>query len=148
VWLLLSIAASGCGRPEDPARVELRARLVLESQLSNEELARLRDEVSRTIAGRRFLVKQGDGTRELEPQQQRLLFEMLSEPAGMYDEGLRRETGVAVRVLNAPGRSTNAEIEASQRLFIDVETFLPRRYQFDYAFPSAEDFAVDLAVAP
>lgn len=147
-WLLLAVVATGCAQPENPARVELRARLKLDSQLSNEELARLRDEVNRTIAGRRFRIKQGDASRELSQEQQTLLFEMLTEPAGMFDEGLRRDSGAALRILNAPGRSNNAEVEASQRLFIDVETFLPRRYQFDYAFPSADDFALDLVVAP
>ncbi len=73
---------------------------------------------------------------------------MLSQPAGMFDEGLRRERGAALRVLNAPGRSTKAEIEAAQRLLIDIETLLPRRYQFDYAVAGPDDFAVDLAVSP
>jgi hypothetical protein len=146
--LLLSILATRCGRPEDPARVELRARLKLDSRLSNDELGRLRDEVNRTIAGKRFRIQDGDGTRELSQEQQAMLFGMLIEPAGMYDEGLRRHAGVALRVLNAPGRSNHSEIEASQRLSIDIDTFLPRRYQFDYAFPSADDFALDLVVAP
>jgi hypothetical protein len=147
VWLLL-LAAMGCARPEDPARAGLRARLKLDAQLSNDELAHLRDEVNRTIADRRFRIKEGETTRELSLEQQRLLFEMLSEPAGRFDEGVRRDTGAALRILNAPGRSNNSEIEASQRLFIDADTLLPRRYQFDYAFPSAEDFAVDLVVVP
>jgi hypothetical protein len=145
--ILLALAA-GCARPEEPARVELRARLKREAQLSNDELAILRREVSRSIAGKRFRIKEGAATRELSAEQQILLFEMLGEPAGMFDEGLRRDSGTALRVLNAPGRSNNSEIEASQRLFVDIETLLPSRYQFDYAFPSADDFAVDLVVAP
>jgi hypothetical protein len=102
--------------------------------------------VIRTIAGKRFHITEGSATRELSGEQQTMLFAMLSEPTGMYDEGLRREGGVALRVLNAPGHSTNAEIEAAQRLLIDVETLLPRRYQFDYAVAGPDDFAVDLAV--
>jgi hypothetical protein len=73
---------------------------------------------------------------------------MLSNRAGVYDEGLRREGKTTYRVLNAPGRSNNAEIEASQRLWIDVETFVPVRYQFSYAFPGYGDYAYDLAVGP
>lgn len=148
MWLLLLLTATGCARPEDPARVELRARLKLDAQLSHDELARVRDEVKQHIVGKRFRIKDGESTRELSKEQQALLFEMLSEPAGMFDEGLRRNGGAALRILNAPGRSNNAEVEASQRLFIDIETFLPRRYQFDYAFPSADDFALDLVVEP
>jgi hypothetical protein len=149
-WLavVLTLAAVGCERQEDPGRVELRARLKREAQLSNDELGVLRNEVTRTIVGKRFRIKEGATTRELSAEQQTMLFEMLGDPAGMFDEGLRRDRGAALRVLNAPGRSNNSEIEASQRLFVDIETFLPKRYQFDYAFPSADDFAVDLVVAP
>jgi hypothetical protein len=146
--LLLALLAVGCTRPENPARAALRARLKLDAQLTNGELAQLRDEVKRTIAGQRFRIKEGAATRDLSLEQQAMLFQMLSDPAGMFDEGLRRGSGAALRILNAPGRSNSAEIEASQRLFIDVETLQPQRYQFDYAFPSADDFALDLVAAP
>ena len=76
--------------------------------------------------------------------QHAVVFGMLSNRAGVYDEGLRREGGNSFRVLNGPGRSDNAEIEASQRLWIDVETFVPLRYQFTYAFPGYGDYAYDL----
>jgi hypothetical protein len=144
--LLLAIVGTGCRQPEDPARVALRARLTLDARLSNQELDGLRREVIRTIAGKRFSIKEGTATRTASLEQQTLLFEMLSEPAGMYDEGLRHDGGAALRVLNAPGRSSNAEIEAAQRLLIDIETLMPRRYQFEYAVSGPDDFAVDLAV--
>jgi len=146
--LLLVMAIAACVRPEDPVRAELRARLKLEDRLSNDELDRLRHEVSRAVAGKRFRIAEGETIRDLTDQEQGILLAMLDKPAGMFDEGLRRVGGATLRVLNAPGRSTHAEIEASQRLLVDVETFLPRRYQFDYASPDSDDFAVDLSVAP
>jgi hypothetical protein len=148
VLLLLAIAVAACVRPEDPGRAELRARLKLDARLSNDELDRVRHQVSRAIAGKRFRITEAATSRDVSAQQQTMLFAMLDQPAGMYDEGLRRVSGATLRVLNAPGRSSHAEIEASQRLLIDVETFLPRRYQFDHASPDAADFAVDLSVAP
>jgi hypothetical protein len=147
-WLLLSgVAMSTCARAEDPARVEMRARLRHETPLSDDELARVCTEVTRTVADKSFRIKDGEATRELSREEQAVIFGMLSHRAGLYDEGLRRENGTDYRVLNAPGRSDNAEIEASQRLWIAVETFLPIRYQFTYAFPGYGDYAYDLILA-
>ena len=147
-WLLLSgLAMSTCARAEDPARSALRGRLRQETSLSDEELARVCTEVARTVAGKSFRVKDGEVTRELSREQQDVIFGMLSNRAGLYDEGLRRENGTSYRVLNAPGRSDNAEIEVSQRLWIAVETLLPLRYQFTYAFPGYGDYAYDLILA-
>lgn len=144
---VLGLAASACGRPEDPARAALRARLGQEARLSNDELAQVRDEVRRAIEGKTYRLNDADGAREMTSEQRTAIFEMLTHPAGMYDEGLRREAGATVRVLNAPGRSNNAEIEATQRLWIDVATFAPRKYLFTYAFPGYGDYAFDLEEA-
>jgi hypothetical protein len=149
-WLALAagLAIAGCAAPEDPARVELRARLQQETPLTEEELMRLTNEVSRTIEGKSFQAREGDATRALVGEQRTVVFAVLSNRAGLFDEGLRRDGGSAYRVLNGPARSDNAEIEASQRLWIDVETFLPFRYQFAYAFPGFGDYAYDLIPAP
>jgi hypothetical protein len=137
---------SACGRPEDPARVELRERVKQDARLSNEELGRLLDEVGRTVQGKTFRIKDDAGTRDLTEDQRDVVFGMLTDRAGLYDEGPRLEAGTTVRVLNAPGVSSNAEIEASRRLWVDVETFLPRRFEFAYAFPGYGDYSFDLVV--
>ena len=49
-------------------------------------------------------------------------------------------------MFNAPGVSNNPEIEASRRLFVDVETFLPLRFEFAYAYPNPDDYNLDLIV--
>ena len=146
-WLLLSgLATWTCARPEDPARVELRARLQQEVRLSDEELGRFCNEVARTVEGKSFRIKYGEAPRALSAEQHAAVFGMLSNRAGLYDEGLRRDGGINYRVLNGPARSNNAEIEASQRLWIDVETFLPLRYQFTYAFQGYGDYTYDLVL--
>ena len=72
---------------------------------------------------------------------------MLTLPAGVFDEGLRREGEAVARVLNGPARSDNVEIETTQRLLIDVRAVLPRRYEFSYAFPGyGQDQAYDLII--
>ena len=64
----------------------------------------------------------------------------------MFDEGLRTGGGRKARVFNAPGQSNNPEIEASRRLFVDVESLLPLRFEFAHAFQSPDDYAYDLEV--
>jgi hypothetical protein len=147
VLALLStcLIALACGPAEDPARAELRERLKQESPLSNEDLARVRDEVGKAMAGKTFL-KEGAATPELDAAEREVVFGMLTDPAGMFDEGLRTKSGTTFRVLNAPGLSGNAEIEASRRLLVDVETFLPARFEFFYAFPGYGDYSFDLVV--
>ena len=144
--ILVCLAMAACTRAEDPARVELRERLKQAASLSGEELGRLRDEVSRNIAGKTILARQGETTQALDGEQRTVVFGMLTEPIGMFDEGVREEGGLTFRVLNAPGISSNSEIEVARRLWIEVETFLPRRFQFNYAFPNPEDYSLELVV--
>lgn len=146
--LLASVAMAGCAPPEDPARIELRARLKQAATLSPEELARTMEEVSRSLEGKKVQVSQDAMTRELDPAQHDVVLGMLKDRAGVYDEGLRTAQGVSVRVLNAPGLSEHLEYSAARRLFVDVETFLPRRFEFFYEVPGMGDYSLDLIVKP
>jgi hypothetical protein len=105
-------------------------------------------EVGRAAADRRFRVTKGAEAGELNPEQREVVFSMVRDPVGVYDEGVRQVDNTTYRVLNGPGRSDNAEIEALQRLWIDLETFLPGRYQFAYAFPGYGDYEYQLTVQP
>ena len=152
-WRAASVALCialvvACSAPEDPARTRLRDRLRQETRLSEDEVREVIAEVGRAAAGRRFRVKEGAEARELNPEQREVVFSMVSDPVGVYDEGLRQVGNTTYRVLNGPGRSDNAEIEALQRLWIDLETFLPGRYQFAYAFPGYGDYEYQLTVQP
>ena len=135
---------SSCGRPEDPARTALRARLKQDTRLSGGELKRLLDEVGLTIAGRTFRLKQGDATQALNEEQRDVVFGMLINSAGVFDEGLRSQDGGTFRVLNAPGKPLSSEIEGTRRLWVDVETLVPRRFEFAYAVPGFGDYSFDL----
>ncbi len=147
-FLLVCVVTSTCGRAEDPARTVLRDHLKQDARLSDDDLGRLRAEVSRSMADMAFLIKEGETTRALREEQRTVVFGMLTEPIGMFDEGVRQEGGLTFRVLNAPGISSNSEIEVARRLWIEVETFLPRRFQFNYAFPNPEDYSLELVVEP
>jgi len=146
--LLVLLVFTCCSLPEDPARTAFRARLQQNASLSSGELAQLLDTVRATTAAKRFRIKEGTSGRELDDEQRTLVFGMLSNPAGLFDEGLKRDGGSTFRVLNAPGEPLNAEVEASRRLWIDIETFLPRHFEFSYAVPGFGDYGYDLVVQP
>jgi hypothetical protein len=98
------------------------------------------------MQGKRVQVVRGAERADLEGEDREVVLGMLTNRAGVFDEGLKATDGEQMRVFNAPGRSTNPEIEASRRLFIDVDSFLPRRFEFAYAFPSPEDYTLELRV--
>jgi hypothetical protein len=145
---LATLAVSACAPPEDPARVELRDRLRQEARLSETEITRLTDEVAKSIDKKTVRITVHDGTLTPQGDRRAEVFSVLHDRTGVYDEGLKREGGTTYRILNGPGDSDNAEIEATQRLWVDIETLLPRRYEFTYAFQGYGDYAFDLAVEP
>src|SRR5579862_4122542 len=124
VWLLLALLVmSACAR-EDPGRAALRLRLTQAAPLSKEDLGRLLDEVGRSIAGKTIRMEQNAVTRDLEEPQKAAVLGMLTDRAGAFDEGIRTEGGATWRVINEPADSPSAEIEATRRMSIDVNTFL------------------------
>jgi len=136
------LGATACARPEDPARTQLRTRLEQQDKLTPEEVGRVFDEVIRTLQGKQVRAVRDGVENDLVGEERDVVLGMLTDRVGVFDEGLRSTT----RVFNAPGLSTNPEIEAVRRLFVDVRTFLPRRFEFGYAFPSPDDYQLDLAV--
>jgi hypothetical protein len=145
--LVACAVVSACGVREDPARRELSQRLRQDAQLSSEELGRFRAEINGAMAGK-ALFKQGPVPGDLDAEPRELIFDMLAGPAGMFDEGIKTLGEKTFRVLNAPARSTDAEVEAFRRLWIDVETFLPRRFELAHAVQGYEAYSIDLVVGP
>jgi hypothetical protein len=144
--LLATTALVSCTPPEDPARTELRSRLKKQESLSAAEIGRAFDEVGRAMQGKTVRVARGSAATDLGAAERDIVLGMLTDRTGVFDEGLRSGGGRQARVFNAPGQSNNPEIEASRRLFVDVETLLPLRFEFAYAFPSPDDYAYDLQV--
>ena len=141
---LLGVVA--CSAPEDPARAQLRTQLEQQDKLTPEEVGRVFDEVNRSLQGKEIRTVREGVVNELVGEDREVVLGMLTDRAGVFDEGLREAGDSLLRVFNAPGRSTNPEIEAVRRLFVDVRTFMPRRFEFAYAFPSPDDYQLDLAV--
>lgn len=144
--VVLSILAIACAAPEDPARVELRARLKQQAVLTDDELGRVVTEVSKSIGDKPVRATQDGVTKDLDVNQREVVLGMLVNRTGVYDEGLKEIDGRTVRVLNAPGISQYMEYSASRRIMVDVETFLPKRFEFTYEFQGMGDYALDLLV--
>lgn len=134
--LLVALLASACRQPEDPAIAAWRTRLSQETRLTEDEVKRLREDVGRQVSGKVVRVTENGVARTLDEAEKAAALEVLTLPAGVFDEGIRREGERTVRVLNGPAASDNAEIEAAQRLMIDVQTLRPVHYEFAYAVPS------------
>jgi len=128
------VLLAGCTR-EDPARVELRARLKQNTQLTTEEVGKVLDEVGRSLEGKTVQLHQDGKSVAMTQEQNDVVLGMLKYRAGVFDETLRTENGVTYRVINAPGESNDPEYEATRRLLVDVETFLPRRFEFSFGVP-------------
>jgi hypothetical protein len=144
--LLIATVLSCCATPEAPARVALRARLKQTSQLSRDDLGKTLDEIGRTLEGKKVAAKQETVSQELTKEQRDVVLGMLTERGGVFDEGLEKSGDLTVRVINAPGISANPEYSAARRLLVDVETFLPKRFEFKYEVEGMGDYAFDLDV--
>lgn len=137
----------GCGSSEPQVPAALRERLHQETRLTDAEVGQVRLEVGRRVGDRAIRLTEGGTSRVLDAEERRGVLEVVTLDAGVFDEGVRREGTTTFRVLNGPARSTNAEIEASQRLWVDADTLLPRRYEFAYAFPGVgEDRVYELTI--
>ena len=142
--LVASLVVSSCGPRESPARTQLRERLRQSAKLSNEELGQLRAEVTGVLTGRALAIA-GPPQQDLDSERRDLIFGMLAEQSGMFDEGLKTRGDSAFRVLNSPAPSQDAELESFRKLWINVETFLPGRFELTRAF-GGEQESLDLVV--
>jgi hypothetical protein len=144
-WLLAAAAlVIACHPSEDPARVSMRARLKEERRLTPDEIRLLFDQIAPEIGHKTVSVKQGAVTRELTADERTSVLGTLSDPASVYDEGLRREGKSIWRGLTTGATPAMSELDAMQTLWIDVDSFAPRRYEFAYSSPGFGDYAYDL----
>ena len=150
VACLVVIAAivSACRAAEDPARAAMRARLKQDGRFSPEEVAALFAQIAPAIAGKNVTVKQGALTRVLNQDERASVLGMLSDPGGVYDDGLRVEGQHMWRALKTGGTSALSELDATQTLWIDADSFVPQRYEFQYSSPGFGDYAYDLSFGP
>jgi hypothetical protein len=145
--LVACLVVSSCAPSETPAQRELRQRLHQTPQLTGDELAKFRSEITSTLQGR-ALMRKGATPKELTDEERDLVIGMFVVPAGMFDEATKTEGGRTFRVLNSPATSTDAEVESFRRLWIDIQTFEPYRFQIAHSVGNYEDVTIDLVVGP
>jgi hypothetical protein len=146
--ILVAVLAAACQSPEQKARAAFSARLKQEQLLSRDEMVRLYQEIGRALEGKTITVRQGAVTRELNDEERAAVIGLLSVPELVGDRGVRVVDGATLRGVNANATPPTSEIDASQTLWIDVDTFQPRRYEFGYSMPGLGDYAYDLIVTP
>jgi hypothetical protein len=144
-WLLAAAALLiACHPAEDPVRVSMRARLKQERRLTPGEIRALFDQIAQAIAAKKVSIKQGAIARELTADERISVLGMLSDPQSVYDEGLRHEGNSIWRGLTTGATPAMSELDAMQTLWIDVDSFVPSRYEFAYSSPGFGDYAYDL----
>jgi hypothetical protein len=148
LFLVVVILCAGCGPTEDPARVELRRRLMAPERLSEVEMGRLMRETVNTLSARPVRVREGDGTRTLDEAARAEVLAVLTGNLSVEDVGLRKEGELMLRGISGPGTPRDSELDAAQTLWIDVQTFLPRRFDLVYSLPGFGDHSYDLVISP
>src|SRR5262245_15475947 len=146
-WLIIFASLASCQR-EDPVRVAMRARLKQESRLTPEEVRAFFDQIAPAIANKKVMVREGALARALDDRQRTSVLGMLSDPASVYDGGLRVDGKNIWRGLKTGGTAVLSELDATQTLWVDIGTFVPRRYEFEYSSPGFGDYAYDLTFDP
>ena len=142
------LAAAACQSPAERARAEFSVRLGQETRLTTDERSRLFTEIGRAIDGKTFRIKQGAVTRDLDKAQSEAVLGMLVEPDAVYDVGLRADGAAMLRGLESGATPVHSEVDAKQVLWIDIDTFVPKKYDFAYSMPGLGDVSYDLLVEP
>lgn len=122
----------------------MRARLKEERRLTPDEIRAFFDQIAPGVADKKVSVKQGAVTRELSAEERTSVLGILSDPGRVYDEGLRHEGNGIWRGLTTGATPAMSELDAMQTLWIDIDSLVPRRYEFAYSSPGFGDYAYDL----
>ena len=146
--MIAATSVVACRAGDDPARPSLRARLKQERRLTPDEVRGLFAQIAPVIAGKQVHVTQGALSRRLEDRERSSVLGMLSDPGEVYDGGLKVDGKNVWRGLKTGGAPVLSELDATQTLWIDVDSFVPRRYEFEYSSPGFGDYAYDLTFVP
>jgi hypothetical protein len=140
-WCLLAL---GCGSPEDSTRRQFRERLDAPTSLTSAEIDQLIGYTLAAIGGRPVRIREQGAVRELDAKGRAEVLAVLGRGAPVGDAGLRAVDSRKLRGIEGPGTPVHSEIDAAQTLWIDVDTFLPHRFELTYSLPGFGDYAYDL----
>src|SRR5262245_27910139 len=143
-WSLLLLALVAASQTTTESIERFRARLVEKAELSPEDRVRLIDESARAMAGRVARMQDGALTHDLDEKSRAAIFAILTGRLPVDDAGMRAGDGRTLRGLRAPATPVQSEVDATETLWIDTDTLLPRRFEFTYSMPGFGDAAFDL----
>jgi hypothetical protein len=142
--VLVTVFVQPAAAQAGDASAALRARLGANAELSRDERARLIDAAARAMAGKVARLQDGLLTHALDDKTRARIFAILTGRLPVDDGGLRTAAGSTMRGLRAPATPAQSEVDATETLWIDIETLLPRRFEFTYSMPGFGDAAFDL----
>jgi hypothetical protein len=132
--------AVGCAGPD----AAIKQRLQSPPPLAREDIAQLLAATNRAMGGRVPLLRLGAVSRQMDEKERNAVYNVLADAGALEDTGLKTIEGTPMRGLRAPATSPQSEIEATATVWIDVATFLPRRYDYTYSMPGFGDFSYGL----
>jgi hypothetical protein len=128
-----------CGSPEDAASARFRERLQSPAPLTHAEVNQLVTETIAHVGGRPLRVRDGGSARTLDGRGRAEMLTVLSGSIPIRDAGIRRDGDRTLRGIEGPGTPAHAELDAAQTLWVDVDTFLPQRFDLTYSLPGFGD---------
>jgi len=147
VVVLVAVGLLAACRPaEDPARVAFRARLKQDARLTPDELRRLAAEAAQAVGEKALKVSKGGVVHVADKEQRLSILGVLADPGDAYEADVRRDGAIVLRGIASNITPALAEIDTVQTLWIDVDTFLPRRYEVTHSVPGFDDSSYDLIV--
>ena len=138
------LLAVGCESPEDAARAQFRERLQASAPLTHSEINRLVSYTLAAIGGRPVRIREQGALRELDAKGRAEVLAVLGGGPPVSDAGLRTADNRTLRGIEGPGTPVHSELDAAQTLWIDVDTFLPHRFELIYSLPGFGDYAYDI----
>ena len=142
--LTLCSMAIACASPEQATRAQFQERLKTSAPLTYPELNQLVGYTLAAIGGRPIRVRQQGAIRTLDAQGRAEVLTVLGGGAPVSDAGLRKADNRTLRGIEGPGTPAHSELDAAQTLWIDVETFLPQRFELTYSLPGFGDYTYDI----
>ena len=145
IVLTLCSMAIACESPEDATRARFRERLQASAPLTHPEINQLVSYTLAAIGGRPVRIREQGAVRELDAKARAVVLAVLGGGAPVSDAGLRTADNRTLRGIEGPGTPVQSELDAAQTLWIDIDTFLPHRFELTYSLPGFGDYAYDIA---
>ena len=145
IVLTLCSMVIACESPEEAARVRFEERLKASASLTHSEVNELVSYTLAAIGGRPVRIREQGAVRELDAKARAGVLAVLGGGAPVSDAGLRTADNRTLRGIEGPGTPVHSELDAAQTLWIDIETFLPHRFELAYSLPGFGDYAYDIA---